>query len=233
MQVLIVDDHPLIREGLARVTRGLDGISEVFEAADATAAMAALERVEFGLILLDLGVPGADGLSLLETLRGARPEVPVVIVSASDGRAEVFGALDAGAMGFISKRSSTSMLLAALKVVLAGGVSVPPHVAEQPDDALAAHASTVDADAAAASAAAITRLGLTDRQVDVLTLMVQGMPNKAICRDLGLSEGTVKTHISAILRALEVANRTQALFAVSRLGLRLAVPVAQPRTATV
>ena len=231
MQVLIVDDHPLIREGLARVTRGLNGISEVFEAADATEAMAALERVEVGLILLDLGVPGADGLSLLETLRGARPEVPVVIVSASDGRAEVFGALDAGAMGFISKRSSTAVLLAALHVVLAGGVSVPPHVAEPADDALAARAPALDADAA--SAAAIVRLGLTDRQVDVLTLMVQGMPNKAICRDLSLSEGTVKTHISAILRALDVANRTQALFAVSRLGLRLAVPAAQSRTAAV
>ena len=228
MRVLIVDDHPLIREGLVRVVRAVDGVSGVIEAGDAVSAREAAADMQIKLILLDLAVPGAVGLNLLEALRRDRPDVPVVIVSASDSRGEVLRSIDAGAMGFISKRSSTPVLLSALRLVLAGGVYVPPHVIDTDSDIPSVAAGDIAAD----PATRLATLGLTGRQADVLALVVQGKPNKEICRELRMAEGTVKTHITAILRTLKVSNRTQALFTVSRLGLRLASPMAGSKNAS-
>lgn len=222
MKVLIVDDHPLVREGLVSVLETLDPPAQVIEAEDVAAAHTALAaHRKVDLILLDLVVPGAEGLSLVNAVRAARPDVPVVIVSANDHRDLVLGAIDAGAMGFISKRSSTAVLVSAIRLVLAGGVYVPPHVLSAVSDPFSGPASARRPGDAPLTPA---DLGLTDRQADVLTLLVQGMSNKTICKDLDLAEGTVKTHITAILRALKVANRTQALFALSRLGLQLKPP---------
>lgn len=221
MKILIVDDHPLIVEGLAVALRDIDPQVEVFSAATAELARIHLERHDpLALILLDLGVPGAEGLSLLKEIRSLRPEVPLVMLSANDSRDTVLASLDAGAMGFISKRSPTPVLLSALHLVLSGGVYIPPQVlASVPLPKSAAPARPPES--TPSRRITPTDLGLTDRQAEVLALLVEGKPNKIICRELDVSEGTVKTHVSAILRALNVANRTQVLFALSRLGVQL------------
>jgi DNA-binding NarL/FixJ family response regulator len=236
MNILIVDDHPLIREGLANVLGELDPGARTVEAASADEAVSAFgEHDPLSLVLLDLGLPGAEGMNLLEQLRGARPDVPVVVLSANDQRDVVLAAIDGGAMGFISKRSPTPVLVNALRLVLAGGVYVPPQVigASASED-LPPAASTPQQSATASMPGRPSRtladLGLTDRQAEVLALIVQGKPNKLICRDLDLAEGTVKTHISAILRALDVTNRTQAVFKLSKLGIQLpALAIGAPR----
>ncbi|HEX5612989.1 MAG TPA: response regulator transcription factor [Burkholderiales bacterium] len=222
MRVLIVDDHPLLREGLSHVLRELDPRAEVVEAEDATGAIAAAERHDdLFLILLDLGVPGAQHLSLLHALRARREEVPLVVLSATDDAAVVKEALDAGAMGFISKRSNTSLVVNALRLVLGGGIYVPPQaLAALSSSALPAQAA--DAHLGEKGEARLLRqLGMTPRQAEVLGLLVQGKPTKVIAKELDLAENTVKTHIASILRLLNCANRTQALFVLSRLGVRL------------
>jgi DNA-binding NarL/FixJ family response regulator len=218
MKVLIVDDHPLIREALANVLAELGHEVTVLQAESLKGALAELAaHPDTTLILLDLMLPDAEGTSVLGEVRQAYPDVPVVVLSANDNRATVLAAIDGGAMGFISKRSASPVLVNALRLVLAGEVYIPPEVLR---------AETLPRPVAGAALAAGTRrtgeeLGLTPRQMDVLTLLVQGKPNKVICRELGLAEGTVKTHTAAIFRALAVSNRTQAVFAVSRLGIQL------------
>jgi DNA-binding NarL/FixJ family response regulator len=140
--------------------------------------------------------------------------VPVVVLSATEDRDTVLRAINDGAMGFIPKTSRTEVLIAALRLVFSGGVYLPPSV-------FAAAAHGVAEPRPAASVRSPREAGLTERQAQVLALLVQGKSNKLICRALDLAEGTVKIHVTAILRALNVSNRTEALVAVSRMGLRL------------
>jgi DNA-binding NarL/FixJ family response regulator len=222
MKILIVDDHPLIREGLANVLRELDNDLTVIEAENATQALALIDREEgIALILLDLVLPGVDGLSLLTQIRETRPEVPLVVLSGNDNPQTVRQAIDSGAMGFITKRSATPVLVSALRLVLSGAVYIPPQALAAETQASAG--GWAGEQLPAGRSPTLADLGLTGRQVEVLAHMVQGKPNKVICRDLGLAEGTVKTHITAILRALNVSSRTQALFALSKLGVQLPV----------
>ena len=218
MKVLVVDDHPLICEALRQVLRALDKSIELVEAGDAAAALAAAgEHRDLDLILLDLALPGTDGFVVLRELRERHPGFPVVVLSASEQAETVMRALDAGAMGFIPKTSSNELLLGALRLVLAGGVYLPPEVLR--------HASAPALVSKPAAAGVSYRdVGLTQRQADVLALVVQGKPNKIICRELDLAEGTVKIHVTAILKALGVTNRTQAVIAVGKLGLKLPGP---------
>lgn len=228
MKVLIIDDHPLVREALAGVVAELDRDALTIQADCAEAAMAALgEHEDLTLCLLDLSLPDADGMSLLARIRGERPEVPVVVLSAHDQRATVLAAIDCGAMGFISKRSATTVLVEALRLVLVGGVYLPPELLRgEAAPTVVPQPRTVAADPLARAAES---LALTKRQIEVLALLVQGKPNKLICRELNLAEGTVKTHAAAIFRALGVSNRTQAVFALGRLGVQLPfAPVASP-----
>lgn len=230
MKILIVDDHPLIREGLRNVLLELDQHVEVLQADSAEPALAALQpQPDLAFILLDLGLPGVDGLSLLRRIREEHPDIPVVVLSANDARSVVLESLDAGAMGFISKSSSTPMLVNALRLVLAGGVCIPaqtlisPATAAPPANPLPGRPRMT-----------LGELGITPRQADVLALLVQGKPTKLICRELELSEGTIKSHITAILRALNVSNRTQALFELSRLGIVFPLsPGSRPSSTTV
>ena len=217
MKVLVVDDHPLIREALRQVLRALAKNIELLEAGSATEALAAADKCDgLDLILLDLTLPGRDGYEVLRELRERYPSYPVVVLSASDQSEVVMRALDAGAMGFIPKTSSNEVLLGALRLVLSGGVYLPAEVLRHsPAPVL------VSRSAAAAAGTGYRDLGLTERQAQVLALVVQGKPNKIICRELNLAEGTVKIHVTAILKALGVANRTQAVIAVGRLGLKL------------
>jgi DNA-binding NarL/FixJ family response regulator len=219
VKILVIDDHPLIQEALRHVLTALDSTLEFIQAQDASEAHAALSREpDADLILLDLTLPGCDGFELLSDLRHDWPGIPVLVLSATHDRETVEHALDLGAMGFIPKTANTHVLLEALQLVLAGGVYVPSE---------SAHPG-----ASVRSRSSVTRpeqLGLTLRQADVLKLLVQGKPNKLICRDLKLSEGTVKVHVSAILRALNVRNRTQVVIELARRGVRLESPAARPR----
>jgi DNA-binding NarL/FixJ family response regulator len=222
VKILVVDDHPLILEALHHVLRQLDREIEVFDARSAAEGRALVSaHPDTGLLLLDLSLPDADGLVALGALRSDFPAVPVVVLSASDRREDVLRAIDLGAMGFIPKTSSNQVMLQALRLVLSGGVYVPP-AALGPDEEAEPEAPTPSVVASDGSAQLTTReLGLTGRQAQVLALILQGKPNKVICRELGLAEGTVKIHVAAILRALNVSTRTQAVIEASRLGLHL------------
>jgi DNA-binding NarL/FixJ family response regulator len=219
MKILVVDDHPLIREALREVLKGLDQEIVLVEASSCAEGLSAAQmHPDVRLVLLDLTLPDKSGFEALAEFRDQHPGVPVVMLSASDQTETVTRALDGGAMGFIPKTSSTQVLVNALRLVLSGGVYLPPEVLRH-DPGMPA--SSPHARTGAAGAMTHRDVGLTERQAQVLALMVQGKPNKLICRDLNLAEGTVKIHVTAVLKALGVANRTQAVIAVGRLGLRL------------
>jgi DNA-binding NarL/FixJ family response regulator len=222
IRILAVDDQPLAREALARLAADLGDAVEVLEADSFAGAQDCLARHDdIQLVVLDTALPDASGLGGLERLLRTRPGIPVLVLASQDEPETARAALEAGARGFISKRSPTRVLVEALRLVLVGGTYVPPQALHavgprRPDpkrDGL--HA----ADAPAFTP--VKSLGLTPRQIDVLALLVQGKPNKVICRTLNLAEGTVKTHTAAIYRALGVMNRTQAVYAVNRLGVVL------------
>jgi len=222
VKILIVDDHPLIREALRHVLTVLHQGIVLLEAQDCAEALTAADGVpDLDLILLDLGLPDIDGFDALSQLRERYAETPVVVLSASETPEIVTRAIDAGAMGFIPKTSSNQLLLKALRLVLAGGVYLPFEVLDQHEGA---PQSALRRAAEARKSGATLRasdIGLTARQSDVLGLMVQGKSNKLICRELNLAEGTVKIHVTAILKKLNVSNRTQAVIAVGKLGLKL------------
>jgi len=217
VKILVVDDHPLILEALHHVLRALDGGAAIHDARTAEDGRRLLaEHPDARLLILDLSLPGADGFSLLHELRNAYPSIPVVVLSASDQREDIMRAIDLGAMGYIPKSSSNLVMLHALRLVLSGGVYLPSVALAMRD------ASSGEPLRVAEGARTTPReLGLTARQAQVLALILQGKPNKVICRELGLAEGTVKIHVAAILRALNVSTRTQAVIEASRLGLQL------------
>lgn len=226
MKVLVVDDHPLILEALKQVLRDLDPAIEIIEARDGRQALDQAQlHPDLSLILLDLTLPYMHGFDLIGELRAASPELPVVVLSATEDRDTVLRAINDGAMGFIPKSSKTEVLIAALRLVFSGGVYLPPSVFTSP-----AGGALSEPRQPHAAARTPRDIGLTERQAQVLALLVQGKSNKLICRALDLAEGTVKIHVTAILRALNVSNRTEALVAVSRLGLRLdaLVPAKSP-----
>ena len=217
MKILAVDDHPLIQEALRQVLRELDRGVELLSASDRDEALRlAAKHRDCHLVLLDLAVPGAEGFGLLCELRAAHPALPIVVLSATFDRETVTSAIDHGAMGFIPKTSSAKALLQALRQVLAGEVYLPTSVID----------GAGNGSAARGPARCPEDIGLSPRQTQVLTLLVQGASNKIICRQLKLAEGTVKVHVSAVLKGLNVENRTQAVIAVSRMGLSLGAPLA-------
>ena len=206
MKIMVVDDHPLIVEALAQLLPQLGPSIEVRGAIDSAEAVAILDNeLDVALVLLDLALPGVRGLDFLGDLKLDYPGVPVVVLSATHDQATVMAALGAGAHGFIPKNADAEMLLDATRRVLEGGVYLMPDTTPMPDG----DGVHIRPDA----------LGLTPRQTDVLKLLVQGKPNKLICRDLRLSEGTVKVHVSAILKALHVHSRTEAIAALARRGI--------------
>jgi DNA-binding NarL/FixJ family response regulator len=203
MKIVICDDHALFRAGLRLVLRELEGSPELLEASGAEETLRLVEaHPDLDLLLMDLEMPGMNGLEALDTLRARVPAIPVVIVSASERQADVRDALDRGAAGFIPKSSSAPVLLAALRLILSGGVYVPPLV-------LAATA-TEPPRPAAMDRRGDRVAGLTPRQLEVLELMAAGRTNREICDALGIAEGTVKAHVATVLETLGVANRTEA-----------------------
>jgi len=233
MKVLLVDDHPLILSALQTVIEGLGDDVEVTGAGSARAARQVLQGdPEYDLMLLDLQLGDADGFDLLGEMRETYPSLPVVVVSASDRASDVIRAIDLGAMGFVPKRASNDTLREALRLVMSGGIYVPPMSlgADAPPPMVherSAYEETMPdvmhvGQAASAggyqTAATLAGLGLTPRQTDVLALLLQGKPNKMIARELSLSVETVKDHVAAVLRSLGVSSRTQAVLAVAQMA---------------
>jgi DNA-binding NarL/FixJ family response regulator len=240
MKVLLVDDHPLILAALQSVIRGLgDDVTVAGVGSEREAREALAHDADFDLVLLDLQLGATDGFDLLADLRNQYPALPVVVVSASDRASDVIRAVDAGAMGFVPKRASSQILFEALRLVMSGGIFVPPMVlglsamaepsASEGDtvpDVMRPRAVDEELDeitqAAAASPqqqvpASFESLGLSKRQADVLGLLLKGLPNKLIAREMQVSVETVKDHVAAVLRALKVSSRTQAVLAVSQM----------------
>jgi DNA-binding NarL/FixJ family response regulator len=170
---------------------------------------------------MDINLPGTSGINAISLIRAEFPLIPVVGLSSSDDKQTILDAIDAGAMGFIPKSSSSAVLFAALQLVLSKGIYIPPDAFLRDRSGATRSAMRNSADKSSSSEHATPAdLGLTPRQSDVLFLILQGMSAKAICRDLSLSSSTVKIHTSAALRALNVTTRTQAVIAAGRIGLR-------------
>jgi len=231
MKVLLVDDHPLILSALQSVIQGLGDDVTVVGVETGGAARSALQADDsYDLVLLDLALGDEDGFVVLEELRATWPAVPVVVVSASERPSDVIRALDTGAMGFVPKRTSNDALFEALRTVMNGGMYVPPSMlgldqpeALSPDDAdtvpgvMRRIAELAEPEPHQRKELSLESIGLTPRQTEVLALLLQGLPNKLIARKLNVSVETVKDHVAAVLRALNVSTRTQAVLAVSQM----------------
>jgi DNA-binding NarL/FixJ family response regulator len=217
MKILVVDDHVLIRDALRGVLKELKDDADVLEASDCRQAMALIAENadDLGLILLDLGLPDRDGFSALAEVRERYPAISVIVLSGQHDRASVEKAFDLGALGFIPKSGQREVMLRAIELVFAGGTYIPPEIRTRDSPATSPGSKPPGSERPHISPA---DLGLTERQLDVLALMMQGKSNKAICRVLNLAEPTVKNHVTAILKALKVTNRTEAVIAVRELG---------------
>lgn len=204
LKILVVDDHALVREGLRQVLKGLAEQVEVLEASQCERAfeLAALHP-DLDLVLLDYQLPGMNGLEALALFGQQHPELPVVMISGSVDPRLVRQVMTLGAVGFIAKASLSNELLSILQSVLAGQIYVPPEFRSLPESAV----FSVSADPQ-----------LTSRQHEVLDLMLAGHSNKQISVTLGLSEETIKSHVSAVLRAFGVQTRMQAVLAATEQG---------------
>ena len=210
MKTLLADDHPLMREGVRQVLSQLEPPVEIIDAHDYPSlfAQTALHG-DLDLALVDLNMPGFVGMQGITQYRSRFPDIPLVVLSASESPNDIRNALEAGALGYIPKAASTTEMLAALRQVLAGDIYVPACLG---DGKGGLH--TV----APADFVALQHSGLTARQLEVARLLAQGCANKAIAGMLAMSESTVKVHIAAIFRALNVSNRTEAVLAIQRLS---------------
>jgi len=217
-KILLVDGHFLIREALRGVLKRLKSNATILEAVSGHQAMQLVsEHADIRLVLLELNLPDQDGFSVLSELRERHPAISVVVLSTRQDGDSVARALDLGALGFIPKSGQREVMLSALELVLAGGVYIPPEILLREQRPLISPKL-----AWVASSTRPVRpadLGLTDRQVNVLGLMMTGKSNKAISRELDLALPTVKNHVTAILKAIKVTNRTEAVIAIGSLGL--------------
>lgn len=222
MKILLIDDHVLIRQATHGVLKKLRRDAVVLEATNSAEAMARLaENPDTGLILLDLTLPDRDGFDVLAELRERYPAAIIVVLSGHQDADKVRRALDLGARGYIPKSAKGDVMVNALRLIMSGGTYIPPEIlsgglSAPPQARYAAPDNKLASPEAA---------GLTERQIQVLALIMQGKNNKTICRTLDLAEPTVKNHVTAILRALDVKSRTEAVVAVIKLGWKIPEPV--------
>jgi DNA-binding NarL/FixJ family response regulator len=207
MKVILADDHAPFRGGFSLLFQQLEADAVVLEAGDLAGALElAACHADADLMLLDLNMPGMNGTAGIRQVGQTHPQLPVIVLSASETKESVQDVIAAGALGFIPKSSSTAVMLSAVRLVLSGGVYLP------------AQLIMTEGIAAACPPRHDEPVKLTGRQQEVLRLLAAGMSNKQICRELALGEGTIKVHITAIFRALAVANRTEAANAARRFG---------------
>lgn len=206
LKTLIIDDHPLVSEGLSSLVKSLDEDGEVFNIQDALQAVEKALEIKPDLILLDLHMPGADGFEVLTTLSEKLAATPVVIISGSVEPADMQRAISLGAMGYIPKIVSSNIMEKALQLVMSGGVYIPPEMLNGSAQAPIQRTRKNDGQL------------LTPRQIEVLALLSEGKVNKEIARQLDCAETTVKAHITAIFKELGARNRTEAVVQAQRLG---------------
>ncbi|KQX84629.1 response regulator transcription factor [Variovorax sp. Root473] len=226
MKILIADDHRLVIEAVKAKLSEL-GAGIEFVLALSVDELLAGATDDLDLALIDLNMPGADGQAHIDEIRRRHPAVPVIVLSGYEDPAIMRSALERGVLGFIPKAYSPEVMLSAVRLVLAGGVYVPPMMLTALPPGIVAGVSPTSAaggepfarggNGASGQTLEHLRSVLTERQVEVLQLLSQGKPNKLIGRSLGISEGTVKIHLAAIFRALNVRNRTEAVVAAQAL----------------
>lgn len=209
MKILVVDDHAMFREGLRLLLVNVDPALTVIDAASVDEAAAACGDGQVRLALLDLGLVDTHGMDTLRAFRSASPETPVVVLSGEDSPEIIRQALEDGAAGFIPKSYASAEMIAALRLILAGGVFLPPQaigLGRGPHDGPVGIPGAYER--------------LTDRQRDVADLLLKGLSNKSIARRLGVSEGTVKAHLSGIFRVIGARNRVEAVLIAAHEGVR-------------
>lgn len=212
MKILIGDDHLLFREGLRRLLEQLQGDSTFVEAGTFDEVLDHCRTSgTFDIILMDLHMPSWPGFDGLREIQALQPGVPVVVISASEALGDIRGALDHGATGYIPKSSSVKVMMGALNLVFSGGIYLPPGALTASMDAAPRRRASEVSDRNAG-------YGLTQRQREVLECLRLGKSNKQIAYELGLSEGTVKIHVTAIFKSLGVKNRTQAVIAAAAMS---------------
>jgi DNA-binding NarL/FixJ family response regulator len=194
VRVLVVDDHPLIRTGLAALLAGVGDVVVVGEAADGQQAVEVAAAVRPDVVLMDLSMPGTDGVAATRLLRAADRDLQVLVLTSFSDRARITDALDAGASGYLLKDSPPEEVVAAVRAAASGGAPLDPRVARVLLDTRAPD----------------PRGALGDREVDVLRLVARGMANKQIARALGIRESTVKAHLGSAFRRIGVRDRTSA-----------------------
>jgi DNA-binding NarL/FixJ family response regulator len=191
------------------------------EASDCRRAFELIDaHADLDLVLLDLNMPGRSGFDALAEMRTRYPALPVVVLSSVNDRETVMRALDHGAAGYVPKLSSNEVLVSALRLVLSGGVYLPPELLAR--SGIPRHPPSQAGNANSTTTRFPAGLNLTDREAQVLRLILEGKSNKLICRELDLADSTVKNHVSQILKALNVTSRTQAVIAAARLGIVIA-----------
>ena len=207
MHVLIIDDHPLFRQGVCSILQQMDSGCVCIEAENWRAGKEMLKSGNApDLVLLDIKLPDINGIDALKLLRTSHPILPVVMLSASDDPAIMRSALDVGALGFLPKSSTNEVIVKAIQLVLAGGIYVPPEaLSPAGNNEASATVNKYEGD-----------FSITRRQAEVMDLIIQGQPNKIIADKLGLSENTVRGHVSAIFKILGVTNRTEAAYAIAK-----------------
>ena len=210
MKIMLADDHALFRDGMRHVLRELGEQVDILDADNFPDALnAAKEPPDINLALLDLNMPGSEGAASVKLFHDSYPNIPVVVVSASDYRSEIENVLNSGAMGFISKMSSGQEMINALRLVLCGGVYLPPQLLQHALKKVREDKHTWHTNES----------GLTVRQVEVLKHIAAGLSNKDIGKTIGLAEGTIKVHIAAIFQSLRVNTRMDAVQKAQRIGL--------------
>jgi two-component system nitrate/nitrite response regulator NarL len=220
LKVLVIDDHPLVQEGVSAALNTLADDVTVMSARDGEQGLAmAAENPDLDLVLLDLALPGISGFNLIGKLHDKLPSLPVVVLSALEDPENVRHAINAGAMGFVPKSAATKVLIEVLQQVLEGNVTVP--LALQSSGPPLSHAlpGAADSSDGQGGTAEPDVALLTLRQLEVLSRVCQGKTNKQIATELGLSEKTVKAHVTAIFKVLGVVNRTQAVLVARRVGM--------------
>ena len=214
MKYLIVDDHALVAGALTLLLEDRDPEADVHTAATADAALELVDREgDADLLILDLSLPGVTGTELMEEIVRRQPMLKILVVSGLADQESIMRVLQQGAAGFVPKSLDTELLSSAIDFVLKGGVYIPSKLLteSQKDGFFTRTAARLKAPESAPP-------HLTDRQLDVLAQLAKGAPIKRICRELDLSEGTVKTHVAAIYRSFGASNRTEALIAARRAG---------------
>ena len=211
MKLLLVDDHPVFRDGLAALLKQAAVDTTVLQASDCeTGLQLAQQNRDLDAVFVDLVMPGLAGEAAIREFGRRCPDLPVIVLSTSENPSDVRRTLNAGASGYIPKSAGPKTVLSALQLVLSGNIYVPPLLVGAPE-------TSVNKDGSTHSAGAVEQL--TERQLDVLKLLRDGLPNKEISQRLGIAEKTVKVHVAAIFKALNVVNRTQAASLVQELNL--------------